>query len=77
MPASLQNFGVHAADTGKALHQHWLRRRHREDPLPRILRNNPARHQNASGNEPSDVFFLFQQQRGAEIKTLEGFGNRP
>ena len=77
MPASLQNFVVHAADTDKAHLPHWLRRKHREDPLPRILRNNPARRQNASGNEPLAVFFLFQQQSGAEIKTLKGFGDGP
>lgn len=70
-------FAVHAADTGKVRLPHSLLRVHKVNPRPGKKRNNPARRQSASGNEPSDVFFLFQQKRRAEIKTLEGFGNRP
>jgi hypothetical protein len=71
-------FPVHAARYGQSSLPHrWLRLWHRANPRPGKKRNNPARRQNASGNEPLDVFFLFQQQGGAEIKTLEGFGNWP
>ena len=67
-------FPARGRGTGKAHPHRWLRLWHRANRRPGKKRNNPARRQNASGNEPLGVFFLFQQQGGAEIKTLEGFG---